>query len=222
MKKLAIGCAVLLVLGIAGAAAASYITYRKVTTTFNQFAQLGSVPELERSIRKQGPYTPPASGEPSRAQVERLVEVQQAVRTRVGTRADEILHRYRRYFEPVDGRTWVGGTVDTALVTIRFYRDLAGIYVEGKRAQVDALNRAGMSLEEYRWTRSRVYGALGVPLMDIDIARIIEDVKEGRQTAGPAFQMAVDTGGSSPALKSLIESHREALGANAPLAIFGL
>ena len=96
MKKLAIGCVVLLVLGMVGAGGASYVAYRKVRSTFAGFAELGSLPELERSVRNQRRFEPPASGDPSRQQVERLLEIQQAVRARLGERADQIEHRYRR------------------------------------------------------------------------------------------------------------------------------
>ena len=152
MKKLMIGCAVLLALGTAGAAGASYFAYRKVTSAFAGFAELGSIPELERSIRKQAPYAPPPSGEPSRAQVERLLEIQQAVRVRLGTRGDEIEHRYQRLLAKDSA------TVVDLPELVSAYRDLAAAYVDAKRAQVDALNRAGLSLEEYRWTRSQVSG----------------------------------------------------------------
>src|SRR5919206_2262118 len=177
MKKLAMGCAVLLALGLAGASAASYYVYHKVRSAYAGFAKLGSLPELERSVRKQGPYTPPASGEPSQAQVARLLEVQQAVRTRLGIRAEEIERRYRRLLAKDTA------TVVDAPEIISAYRDLAAAYMDAKRAQVDALNRAGLSMEEYRWTRSQVYAALGVPLMDLDVARIIEDAKEGCEPA---------------------------------------
>src|SRR5919106_24049 len=98
MKKLAIGCAVLLALGMLAACGASYGAYRKASAT------VVDLPEL-----------------------------------------------------------------------ISAYRDLAAAYVDGKRAQVNALNRTGLSLEEYRWTRSRVYHALGMSLMDVDVSRIVED-----------------------------------------------
>jgi len=104
MSKLVIGCVGLLAVGVVGAAGASYFAYQKVTSTFAGFAELGSVPEFERSIRKQGPYAAPASGEPSRAQVERLLEVQQAVRTSLGTRFDEVYHRYRSAVLRAGGR----------------------------------------------------------------------------------------------------------------------
>jgi hypothetical protein len=215
MKKLAMGCAVLLVVAIIGASAVSYIAYHKVSSTFAGFAELGSLPDLERSVRKQGPYTPPASGEPSPAQIQRLMEVQQAVRTRLGARAEEIERRYHTLLAKDSA------TVVDAPEIISAYRDLAAAYMDAKRAQVDALNRAGFSMEEYRWTRSRAYAALGVPLMDLDVARIIEDVKEGRQPAAPAYRMTVDTTGS-PAAKKLVEPHRKVLEANAGLAFFGL
>ena len=93
MKKLAIGCAVLLVLGTVGAGGASYVAYRKVSSTFEGFAELGSLPELDRSVRNQRPFEPPASGEPSREQVKKLLEIQQAVRARLGERADQIEYR---------------------------------------------------------------------------------------------------------------------------------
>ena len=222
MKKLAIGCAVLVALGAAGAAGASYFAYRKVSGTFAGFVELGSVPELERSIRRQGAYSPPASGEPTRAQVEGLLKVQQAVRASMGSRFDDLYHRYQPYFEPADGGTpWEGGSVDTALVTIRLYRDLAGVYVDGKRAQVDALNRAGLSLAEYRWTRSQVYGALGLQLRELDVARFISNVTAGGESAAAVDWIAGDTT-PSPAVRKLVEPHAKAFKQNVILAFFGL
>jgi hypothetical protein len=212
----------LLGVGVVGAAGASFYAYHKVSSAVAPLAELGSLAEIEGSVRRQGPYTPPVSGEPSTKQVERLLSVQQAVRARLGTRADELYHRYRRYFEPVDGATVpVGGAVDSAVLGFRMSLDLAGMYVEGKRAQVEALNRAGWSLDEYRWTRSRVYAALGMPLLEIDISGLIADVQEGRQPTTPGYsEREVPT--SSPAVRRLVEPHRKVLEENVGLAFFGL
>jgi hypothetical protein len=222
MSKLVIGCVGLLAVGVAGAAGASYYAYQKVTSAVAPISGLASLPEIEGSIRKKGPYTQPAPGEPGPAQLEQLLEVQNAVRARLGTRADELYRRYRRYFEPVGGATTpVGGSVDSAMLGLRMSLDLAGMYVDGKRAQVDALNRAGMSLEEYRWVRSRVYAALEVPFMELDIPSIVAEVKEGRQAATPAYPMAEVPSGS-PAVRKLVEPHRKMLEENVGLAFFGL
>lgn len=215
MKKLAIGCVVLLALGVVGAGGASYYAYRKVRSTFAGFAELGSLPDLERSVRNQRPFAPPASSEPSEAQLARLLEVQGAVRTRLGTRAGEIEHRYRRLLAK-DKAT----AVDLPEL-LSAYRDLAGAYLDGKRAQVDALNRAGLSLEEYRWTRSRAYAALGMPLLDVDVSGIVADVKAGRQPQNPTARLA-ETPSASPALRARVEPHRKDFEANVGLAFFGL
>lgn len=213
MKKLAIGCVVLLVLGIAGIAAIPYVLSRissTVTSAAEGFvAELSALPELERAVRKQGPYTPPPSGEPSREQVERLVEVQQAVRTRLGPRAADLERRYHRL-------------VARNNHDLSDYREYAATYLDAKRAQVDALNRVGVSLDEYRWTRAQVYAALGVPLVDLDLSRIVANAKGGGggQSAAPAYPTSGST--ASPAVKEFVEPHRGVLESNAALAAYGL
>jgi hypothetical protein len=214
MKKLAIGCVVLLALGVVAAGGASYFAYRKVSSTFAGFAELATVPELEHSVRNQRPFAPPPGGEPSQSQIAHLLEIQSAVRARLGTRADEIEHRYHRLL----GKDSV--TLVDAPAIISAYSDLATAYVDGKRAQVDALNHAGLSLEEYRWTRSRAYAALDMSLMDVDVSRMIEDVKAGRRPQTPA--QPTEAPSASPALRTRVEPHRKALEANVGLAFFGL
>lgn len=222
MNKVVIGCLGLLGVAVVGTAGASYFAYQKVTSAVAPLYDLGSVAELEQSVRERGPYAPPASGEPSPAQLDRLLQVQQAVRSRLGARADQLYHRYRKYFEPVDGvKAPVGGAVDSALLGLRMSLDLAGIYVEGKRAQVDALNRAGLSMEEYRWTRSRVYAALGVPLPEMDIADVVTAVKEGRPPGTPTQPVTEERAGAAAVLK-MIEPHRKGLEDNVGLAFFDL
>ena len=70
------------------------------------------------------------------------------------------------------------------------YRDLAVGYVEAKQVQVDALNEAGFSLAEYRWVRSQAYAALGMPMMDMDVGKIVEDIRAGRT---PGATAAIDS-----------------------------
>jgi hypothetical protein len=215
MKKLAIGCAVLMLVGMVGAAGASYYAYHKVSSAFTQFAELGSLPEIERAVKNQRPYEPPATGEPSAAQIEHLLEVQGTVRTRLGARADEIEHRYQRLLAK-DSVT----AVDVPEL-VSAYRDLAAAYMDGKRAQVEALNRLGMSLDEYRWTRSQAYAALDVPFIEIDIPAIIAEVKEGRQPTTRAWDVK-GAPSASPAVRRMVEPHRKTLEDNVGLAFFGL
>ena len=89
MSKLAIGCVGLLAVGVVGGAGASYYAYHRVTSAIAPVAELASLGDIERSIRNHDEYTPPASGQPSRAQVDGLLSVQQAVRARL---VEECLH----------------------------------------------------------------------------------------------------------------------------------
>lgn len=55
MKKAVIGCLLLLAVLAVGAGVASYLAYRKVSSTLAGFAELGTVPELERPFAVRAP-----------------------------------------------------------------------------------------------------------------------------------------------------------------------
>jgi hypothetical protein len=216
MKKLAIGCLIVLVIaGVAGAIGFYYV-YRQFRSTVTQFAEVGQVAEIERGVRNQNAFSPPESGELTSAQVEQLMRVQAAVRNRLGERLAEMERKYKELASKTEA---------TALdlpQLVAAYRDLAAAWVDGKRAQVDALNDAGLSLEEYRWIRGQAYQALGIPLMEIDVARIIEDAKSG-QTATPPGSVSGSFGASGPETnRALVEPHRQQLEESVALATFGL
>ena len=51
--------------------------------------------------------------------------------------------------------------------------------MDAKRSQIEALNAADLSLEEYRWIRDQAYRAIGVAYVDLDIAKIVDEAKRG-------------------------------------------
>jgi hypothetical protein len=214
MKKVAIGCGIVLAVLVAGGAAASYFLYHKVSSAVAGFAELKAVPEIERSVRKQGPYTPPASGEVSESQLRHFLQVHQAVRTRLGARGAEFERRYHDLIQR-------GGkaNVTDAPQLLSAYGDLAKVYVDAKRAQADALNQAGLSLDEYHWIRTQAYAALGVPGMDRDLGQIMAEIQQGKAPAPPTMPVG-PTG--PPATQKLVAPHRKALEDYMPLAFFGL
>lgn len=216
MKKLAIGCLVVLLLaGVAGAVGTWWL-YRKVTTTVGQFAELGSVPELERSLRNKAPFAPPASGELTSAQVEGLVRVQRAVRARLGRRFGEMEQKYKALLAKNEATA-----VDLPQL-VAAYRDLAAAWMDAKRAQIEALNEVGFSLDEYRWVRRQVYAAVGLPIVDLDVSRLVENIQKGTAGEAPA-ELAGSLGPGGPeANQRLVEPYRGELEDNAALASFGL
>jgi hypothetical protein len=220
MKKLAIGCGVVAVVLLIGAAIATYFVVTKVQSTVAEFASLGEVPAIERGVRNQSAYTPPAAGELTGAQVERYVKVQEQVRGMLGTRFEEFNRKYAELSKRMDKDQ---GTPLDAPAVIGAYRDLARTYVDAKKAQVEALNAAGFSMAEYKWVRRQVYTAVGMPIMDFDVSRVIEDIKEGRPPSDAPGRVEGSVGPGGPeANQALVAPHKKSLQDNAALTFFGL
>jgi hypothetical protein len=221
LKKLAIGCLVLVVLFLVVGGGAMYWTYRKVSTvvssTVEQFKELSSVPTLEAEVRNTSAFTAPESGELTADQVQRLVQVQDAVRQRLGARFATLNEKYKALIEKKEA---------TALdlpQLMAAYRDLTSSWMEAKRAQVDALNRAHFSLAEYRWVRSCAYAAVGVPFLDVDVSKVVDAIKSGHTTIQQPASLGGGIGPSGPEHnQKIIEPFKKQLEDNVALASFGL
>ena len=215
MKRIVVGCLIAVgLLGVAGAAG-SYVIYRKVRSGVSRFAQLAAVRDLEGSVRNQADFRSPASGELTPAQLERFLEVQQAVRQRLGKSVEELERKYRSLLEKKEA------TAADLPELVRAYGDLATGFVDGKRAQVTALNQTGFSLAEYRWVREQAYAAIGIQLIGLDLAQLIDDLTNGRTPAAPEprFEPVLPAPGRN---QKLVAPYRKALEDNVGLAFFGL
>ncbi len=216
MKKLAIGCLVIVLLGGAVVAGVGFYFYRKAQATFAQFNKLSEVPDLERQVRVKGNFTPPASAELTPAQVDRFVAVQTRVRDRLGVQFAEFEKRYKTLADKKEA------TFADMPEILSAYRDVAAAWLEAKRSQVDALNEANLSLEEYRWIRDKAYQALGQPFFDFDVAKFVDQIKSGAQNVQPG-ELRGAIGESGPeANRKLIEKYKKSLEQNLSLASFGL
>jgi hypothetical protein len=216
MKKLAIGCGIVLLLMGVVAVGVGYYVYRQASSMIAQLRELDRVPEIERSVRVKTAYVPPATGELAAAQVERLVKVQAMVRQRLGQRFNELETKYKTLMDKKEA------TIVDVPALVGAYRDMAAAWMEAKRSQVDALNSVDMSLEEYKWIREQTYRALGVPYMDFDVAKIVEQIRSGQTDMEPG-QIRGSVGPSGPeANRKIIEPFKKQLDENLPLAAFGL
>lgn len=216
LKKLLIAAAVLVLLFIVAAAGATYYVYRKVAPTVAQFSELAKVSELERSIRNRVRFDPPASLELTEVQVEKLVRVQTEVRKRLGARAAELEAKYKSLLEKTEGN------LTDAPSLLRAYGDLASTWMDAKRAQVDALNEAGLSLDEYRWIRHESYRALGMAFVDLDFAKLADAAR----AAKPAGLEETLSGAMAPdgplSNRELVAKFKKMLEENVALASLGL
>lgn len=216
MKKLAIGCGVVLVLISVAVGVFTYYVYRQASAVLTQLRELDQLPEIERGVRVQTPFAPPASDELTATQVERLVKVQAHVRQKLGQRFAVLETKYKALIDKQEA------TVVDVSAIIAAYRDIAAAWMEAKRSQVDALNEAGLSLDEYRWIRDRAYRALGMPFVDLDVTKIIGQIRSGRTNAEPG-QLRGSFGPAGPeANVKVVQPFKKQLEESLPLAAFGL
>jgi len=142
------------------------------------------------------------------------------VNTRVRERLGQDMAAFERNYKSLAAKKDYTAADLPALLAA--YRDMATGWLNAKRAQVDALNEVGLSLEEYRWIRSESYRALGVPFVDVDFARIAEQAQSGMQPSAPMMVGGAFSGPGPAANVKLVERYRKQLEAYVPLASFGL
>ncbi len=218
MKKLAIGCGVVVLLAVIVGAAGVYYVAHRVRSTVTSFAALGSIPDIERQVQDKNPYTPPDSGEFTGAQLDELLAVQAAVKQKLGDRFQVLDGKYKALSDSLKQRD---ATVMDAPALLGAYRDSAATYVDAVRWQVEALNAQHLSMAQYKWIRKQAYAAIGLTVMDFDIGEMIDDVKSGQTP--PAQHVDVVVGPTGPeSNQKLAEAHHKALEDNAALAFLGL
>ena len=183
MKKLLFGCLVIVILGAVVVAVGSYFLYRAASPLIEDarsyFEGMSQLDDLERQITNRSPYSGPASGELTDAQVQRFVRVQQHVRTQLGQRMKEIEEKYEYLRSTTDSKDVPFTELLGSL------RDITGVYVDARRYQVEALNKESFSQDEYSWVRDRVFQAAGMEIGSrIDIEKLQDAIRNGTGLEG--------------------------------------
>ena len=222
MKKVLFGCLIVLVIAIFGFAAAGYYAYRwaqpMIQSTADYLDRAREFSRLGDRVNNKSPYSPPASGELTQPQVDRFLAVQTRVRDEMGARWAEIEKKSAEIREKTkDGRELTFSEFTTV------FSDLAGIFLEARREQVNALNVHKFSDAEYSWVRFRVYEAAGMEVASgLDLSKIEQLARDNGIST--SLRLEVDNGKPKvPAANiKLVRPHLEKLKQSFPLAILGL
>ena len=173
MKKLLVGCLIVVVIAIIGVGAAGYFAYRAVKPVIdnasNYMEKAREVTRLGENITVKTPFDPPASGELTQQQVERFIAVQTRVRSELSDKWTQIEQKSKELREKTDRnrQDWTFAEFTSV------FSDIANIWVDARKSQVNALNTQKFSEGEYEWVRRRVYEAAGVELAgSIDLSKI--------------------------------------------------
>ena len=180
MKKVLVGCLVVVVLGIVALVGAGFFVYRATAPMVQNareylagLSELGKLSDLERDVKNQAPYTAPSSGELTEAQVQRFARVQDGVRKEMGQRFDQINAKYKHLENSNPDQA-----VATFTEAMAALKEVATVLVDARRLQVNAMNQEGFSQSEYEWVRDRVFQAAGVEAVSkIPLDKITEALK---------------------------------------------
>lgn len=160
----------LLFLALAGWAAYVFLVW-PAQTLVNDFRQIIA---LDNDVLRQTAYAPPADGQLSLEQVQRLVQVQRSVKQQLGERYRCVEARLNQLANQQVGQP----TLDYR-TALDLFREGNSLLLEAKRLQVQALNRHNFSLEEYAWVRAQVYAALGYGVPELNPQEILRQIGAG-------------------------------------------
>src|SRR5688572_12919192 len=173
MKKLLAGCLIILVIALIGFGVAGYYAYRwaqpMIENAGDYLERARQMARLGDRVQNRAPYVPPATGELTPSQVDRFVAVQTRVREELGTRWTEIETKSAA----IRDKTQNNQRELTFAEFTSVLSDISNIYMEARRAQVDALNVHKFSDGEYTWVRNRIYEAAGMEVASgFDMSKI--------------------------------------------------
>ena len=180
MKKIAIGCAIVMLIGLIAFGAAGFWAYRAakpmIQSASEYLARAKELAAISDKLNNKGPYTPPQTGELTQSQLDRFLAVQVRVRGQLGNRWSELQTHAEAVRKRMDAHS---GDLSFSEFT-QIFSEFASIYTDARRAQVDALNIQKFSEAEYSWVRRSVYEAAGVNLASgIDMKQIEQMAKQG-------------------------------------------
>jgi hypothetical protein len=214
MKKLLVALLVVLMLAGVAAVGVGYYVYRQVRSTVAGFAELGQVPAIERGVRQRG-FTPPASAELTASQVDRFMRVQAQVRQRIGERFADFERQYKALLEKDEA------TLRDVPSVIAAYRDLAAVWIDAKRTQVDALNARGSRWRSIAGSATRPTRRSACRTSISISTRLMDAASGAGEAAAAQLRGALEAVGPETN-RRLVESFRKQLEENVALASLGL
>ncbi len=222
MKKILGGCLIVLVIAIVGFSVAGFYAYRAARPMFDDaadyVARARELSRLSEQVNNQSPYAPPESGELTPSQVERFIAVQGRVRSELGDRWSEFEKKSETLKQKAqqDRSDWSFSDLRT------MFSDFTGIYTEGRKAHVTALNVHKFSDEEFSWVRLRVYEAAGLELAgSLDVSALEQMARDGALKSGMSLP-EMPKSKVPPANLALVKPHLAKLKEWLPMAMLGL
>jgi hypothetical protein len=220
MKKLAIGCAALLVLCVLGVTVAGVFIYWKVRSAAQGIAQIAEIQKLDNNLANKSSFSAPANGELTEEAVRRFVAVQESMSAKLGSKMKELDAKV----EELKSRQRAEHRDASFSEAIGMFNDVMGLLVQAKTVWVDALNQSHFSKQEYAWVRTQVYTAANMPIAPVDLEDLPNAIKNGQRLSSRMQQkseaeMDADV---PPRNRALVKPYADKLKDWMPFAFFGM
>jgi hypothetical protein len=221
MKKILTGCLIVAIIAMIGLGAAGYYAYRlarpMIQNAGDYVARAREIGRLGDRINNKTPFEPPKNGELTAGQVERFLAVQTRVRDELGDRWTVIETKSAEIRKKTEGNEMLSFAEVTSI-----FSDIANIYVEARRVQVNALNIHKFSDAEYIWVKRRVYEAAGVHVASgMDFSAIESLARDGARKTGTRLPDMSMPEVPEANLK-LVKPHAAKIKEWLPMAVLGL
>jgi hypothetical protein len=189
----------------------TYLSVRQIT---RPLVYLSGAIRLVEQIANKAEYQLPVGGDLTPAQLALFLAAEREVESRLGERIAELrmkseqlvsLSQMSKRHPPVRETLILLGTVGPA-------------FLDGKKALVDALNRAGFSKDEFEWVREQAYHAAGVEAWQFDFSDVVRGVPDAEFDVHRLPYGVV----ASVSNRNLVAPHAEELKHWTALVFFGL
>jgi hypothetical protein len=215
MKKLAIGCGVIVLMLGVGTTVVFYVAASKARSYLRESGVLQSIDTLGKGVTNTAPFTPPANRQLTDDMIKRFVSVHDTIVAKLGVRFNEIAAMQKEMMrrEQAEHRT------STSAEDVKNVSAMMGFILQAQSAWVEGLNQQRFSMDEYGWVRGRVYSAAGFNLVELGGRNVPEMMAQGSVVTRPI------AGSSDPVSKhdqGLVAPYIPKLKESAALAFFGL
>lgn len=222
MKRILGGCLIVFAIAVVGLGVAGFYAYRAAKPMLDSAAdyvgRARQLAQLSDQVRNQTPYAAPADSRLTTAQLDRFLAVQTRVRSELGDRWTAFEKKSEALRQRADGKRsdWTLSDVSG------LFSDFTNIYLEARKAHVNALNVHKFSDDEFSWVRRRVYEAAGMQLAgSIDTSAIEAMARDSAQKSGVTIP-AIPRPAVPEANVTLVKPHAAKLRDWLPLAMLGL
>jgi hypothetical protein len=214
MKKLAIGCGIVVLILFVSAVAVFYVAARKARSYLQDTGAIAALQTLGKGVVNTSPFTPPANGELTPEMLKRFAAVEDGIVEGLGPRFREIAAMQ----DAMMAREQAEHRKATPAEDFKNVTAMMGFILEAQGTWVDALNRQRFSMDEYEWVRGRVWSASGLNVLELS-TRDISTLASGRKVT---HSIGSSADGMPARNRDLVAPYLPRMKNWIPIAFFGL